>query len=59
MIKVNCTAVTCKFNSYGICRCDEIELIDFEYYKDVEDRENNRLEDDMKCVTYKSIYSRD
>lgn len=56
---IRCSAITCVFNNECYCESKEIELIDFEYYKDVEDCENDRLEDDMKCITYKSIYSRD
>lgn len=53
---VNCSAITCKFNNDYKCMADEVKLIDFEYYKDVEDKKKDRLSDDMKCSTYKSIY---
>lgn len=53
---VNCSAITCRFNNDYICLADKIELIDFEYYRDVEAKKKDRLSDDMKCSTYKSIY---
>lgn len=53
---VKCSAITCKFNDNYICMADEIELIDFEYYENVEAKEKDRLSDDMKCSTYRSIY---
>lgn len=53
---VKCSAVTCKFNENYFCIADEIELIDFEYYMDVKSIEKDRLSDDMKCNTYRSIY---
>lgn len=50
---IRCSAITCVFNEECYCKAKEIELIDFEYYKDLNDYEKDYLEDDMKCITYK------
>lgn len=59
MTTIKCTAITCIYCKNGVCSADKIELIDFEYYKDLNNYEKDYLEDDMRCITYKSIYSRE
>ena len=49
---IRCSAITCVFNEECYCKAKEIELIDIEYYKDLNDYEKDYLEDDMKCITY-------
>ena len=56
---IKCKARTCIYYKDGECSSDEITLIDFEYYVDSNDYEKDYLEDDMKCITYKSIYSKE
>lgn len=52
-MKIECSAVTCVFNHDNECKADNITLVDFEYYKDVEGYRKGDTCDDMKCVTYK------
>lgn len=49
---VKCTGITCKYNKNRICTKDNIELEDFEYYKDYQGEYKNETEDDMKCKSY-------
>lgn len=53
---VKCSAITCIHNKDGMCGSESIEMIDFEYYEDLEGKRKKLSEDDMKCSTYKSIY---
>ena len=56
MAVVKCNASTCVYNKNGMCGAEAIEMEDFEYYADKEDKEHDVLSDEMKCTTYKSIY---
>ena len=54
---VYCSACTC-VSSKGKCTKESIRLEDFEYYEDTEGKRRDYLEDDMKCVSYESIYKK-
>lgn len=54
---VKCTAETCIFYEKGLCNAESIEMIDFEYYSTIEKQRREISDDEMKCNTYKSIYS--
>ena len=51
-MNVKCTGITCKYNKDWICTKEDIELEDFEYYKDYLGEYKNEIEDDMKCKSY-------
>ena len=54
---VKCPAETCIFYEKGLCNAEYIEMIDFEYYSTIDKQEKEMSDDDIKCKTYKSIYS--
>ena len=39
-----------------MCQAEAIEIIDLEYYEDLEGKRREISEDEMKCSTYKSKY---
>ena len=51
-----CNAETCIHNRNNMCQSESIEMVNFEYYADLEDRKRELTEDEMKCSTYKSKY---
>ena len=53
---VKCNAETCIHNRSNMCQSEAIEMVNFEYYADLEDRKRELTEDEMKCSTYKSKY---
>lgn len=52
---VKCVAETCIHYKKGMCTSESIEMIDFEYYSNVDNERRGISDDDMKCNTYKSI----
>ena len=54
---VKCTAKTCVHCTNGMCTSESIEMIDFEYYSTIENKRREISDDEMKCSTYKSIYT--
>lgn len=54
---VKCTAQTCIHYRNGMCTSESIEMIDFEYYLTIENKKREISDDEMKCSTYKSIYT--
>ena len=55
MTKIKCSAETCIFYKKGICNAEFVQMTDFEYYSTPENEEKERLDDEMKCSTFKSI----
>ena len=55
---VKCPAITCIHNKNGMCTSESIEMIDFEYYSTLDKAEKEMSDDDIKCSTYRSIYSK-
>ena len=49
---VKCTGITCKYNKDRICTKDNIELEDFEYYKDYKGEYKNETEDVILIYFY-------
>lgn len=54
---VKCTAQTCIHYRNGMCTSESIEMVDFEYYLTIENKKREISDDEMKCSTYKSIYT--
>lgn len=54
---VRCAAETCIYHKNGMCTSESIEMIDFEYYSTIDKEKREHSDDDIKCNTYKSIYS--
>ena len=57
MTKIKCSAETCIFYEKGICNAEFVQMTDFEYYSTIEKERREISDDEMKCSTYKSIYS--